>query len=298
MTRLKLNQSIGVAGWRRLAYIVFLLPAILDFLLLHERTGGLILTNKELGSLLPTAYAISPDQNNKNNNLPQYQRNLHAMQSNSYNSCGSYCHNVGDEACDKSFEAMRNKQSRLRQAIEMIQSAKRSIGNKIIHRDSKIFDKNPLRKFVILKKDKQNSLRETTRFVGGANLHVEAEEEPQQHGSSLNSTSTISPDATQRKSKSFFVSEESKRALRRNFQQALALLQKISSQAGPSIIAVLFLLRNNGKKEEISLVTLYTLALLGASCGFHLFLHFITLGYALGVTLPLAVALLFYQVRI
>jgi len=295
MTRLKLNQSIGVAGWRRLAHLAFLLPAILDFLMHHEGTSGIIATSKELGSLLPMAYAISPDQNNKNNHLPQYQRNLHAMQSNDYNSCGSYCHNVGDDAYDKGFEVMREKQPRRRQAIEMFQSAKRSIGNKIIHSDLKIFDKNPFRKVVIEKKDKQNCLRETTRFVGGANLHVEAEENPQQHNSSLNSTSTISPDASQRKSKSFFVSEESKRTLRRNFQQALSFVQNTSSQAGPSIIAVLFLLLISAKREEISLVTLYTLALLGASCGFHLFLHFITLGYALGVTFPLIVALLFYQ---
>ena len=298
MTRLKLNQSIGVAGWRRLVYLAFLLPAILNFLMHYEGIGGLIVISKELGSILPVAYAVSPDQTNKNNHIPQYQRNLHAMQSNDYNSCGDYCHNVSDETCDKNFKVRREKQPRRRQAIEMFQSAKRSIGNKIIHSDLKIFDKNPFRKFVIEKKDKQNCLRETTRFVGGANIYVEAEENPLQHNSSLNSTSSISPDATQRKSKSFFVSEESKSALRTNFRQALALVQNTSSQAGPSIIAVLFLLLISAKREEISLVTLYTLALLGASCGFHLFLHFITLGYALGVTLPLIVALLTNQVRI
>ena len=194
----------------------------------------------------------------------------------------------------------------------MIRSAKRSFGNKIIQSDlkfSKLFDKNPLRRFVFLKKEKQNCLRETTRLVGGANLNIEEEEEPQQHDySPLSSPSNTTPDATQRskrnlghilpKSKSIFVSEESEEALGKKFQRTLALLQKISSQAGPSIITVLSLFGYNGEKDEISLVTLYTLALLGASCGFHLFLHFITLGYALGVTLPLAVALLFYQVRL
>jgi hypothetical protein len=41
---------------------------------------------------------------------------------------------------------------------------------------------------------------------------------------------------------------------------------------------------------------IYALALLGSSCGFHLFLYFITFGYACGVTLPVLAAMILYNV--
>lgn len=308
MTRVKLDQTIGLARWRRFAPLaLILLIAVCDLLPNHEVSGGLSFSSKGFGYFLPAAYAVCPDQNIQNNHIPRYEQNLDYIQSTDYNRNCSYSYSADDNVSDNKSEGTRNGTSRRRAAIEIIRSAKRSFGNKITQREvqfSQIF--NNKRKFFFSKKEKQSSLQETTRLVGGANLNVEAGEDPQQLSSqSLSSPSDVSLDANQGrksifgsilpKSKNFFVSEESE-ALRRNAQQILVLMQKISSQAGPSIIAVLSLLYNNGKKDEISLVTLYTLALLGASCGFHLFLHFITLGYALGVTLPLIVALPFYQV--
>jgi hypothetical protein len=286
MIRLKSDQTTRLAGLRRLAQLAFLLSAMI-----HLLNRDVIFINKAVLSSLPVAYAGSPDQTIQNNNLAQNHRNFHDVQSNDHNRCVGYCHGANDE---KKCEETRKVNFRRRQVIEMFRSAKRSFGNGILFNG---------------KGDNKNTLRETTRLVGGANMDLEAEENPQQQDQSLlNSQSDVSPDATNErkpflenilsKSKRFISSEASDVALQKTLQQSLALMQKISSQAGPSIITILSLVWSNGKRDEISLVTLYTLALLGASCGFHLFLHFITLGYALGVTLPLAVALLFYQVRL
>ncbi len=70
----------------------------------------------------------------------------------------------------------------------------------------------------------------------------------------------------------------------------------ISAVLGMSTLAVLSqkLLRPQG----VALPTMYALALLGSSAGFHLFLYFITVGYAMGIALPLAVAMVVYNVRI
>lgn len=303
MARAVINQTIVLAAWRRFAPLAFIIPVMLDFLLCHG-TSYLIFTNKEFGLLLPGAYAISPDQNV--NYSSRKQRNLYGGASSGNNKCGSYCYSSEDEACDKNNELMKETNSKRRRAIEWIRSAKRSVGSKIIQSDRKIsktIGENPFRKCFFFKQQKQKCLRETTRLVGGAN-HVEAEDSTQQHDPSpVSSPSIHSPDASQRtklfvgkilsRSKCFFVPEKSG-VLRKNILETFALLRKISSQAGPSIITMCLLFRST-KKDEISLLTLYMLALLGASCGFHLFLHFITLGYALGVTLPLIVALLFYQ---
>ena len=53
-----------------------------------------------------------------------------------------------------------------------------------------------------------------------------------------------------------------------------------------------------GLEQRLSYTTLYGLALLGASCGFYLFLYFITVGYALGITLPVISSLLFYHSKV
>ena len=63
-------------------------------------------------------------------------------------------------------------------------------------------------------------------------------------------------------------------------------------QVAPAALAALHLLYNRG---DITFLGVYTLALLGSSSGFHLFLYFITVGYALGVALPVAVALCLYS---
>lgn len=46
---------------------------------------------------------------------------------------------------------------------------------------------------------------------------------------------------------------------------------------------------------DIHFLGVYALALLGSCSGFHLFLYFITVGYALGVTIPVCVALYMYS---
>jgi hypothetical protein len=46
---------------------------------------------------------------------------------------------------------------------------------------------------------------------------------------------------------------------------------------------------------DIRFLGVYALALVGSCSGFHLFLYFITVGYALGVTLPVCVALYMYS---
>lgn len=305
MARMKYEKTISSAGWRRLLRLAILLPATVDLIRHHGDSGGTILSNKELGLILPAAHAISPDQGNYNNHLPQDQQNPQAIQNNYYEGFAETCHSANSIPINNRSEETTKPELR-RQAIEIVLSAKRSLGNKIAERElifSRIFGKNQLRK-----KDKQTSLQEATRLVGGANHNVEAVEDPQQQDDpTLGSQSNLSPDDNQQKkstfgyifpkSKRFFVSEASEDVVRRRFQQTLARTQKISSQAGPTLITAVTLLFSIGMKDEISILTLYTLALLGASCGFHLFLHFITLGYALGVTLPLIMALNSYQVR-
>lgn len=62
------------------------------------------------------------------------------------------------------------------------------------------------------------------------------------------------------------------------------------SAIGPAIVALF----SSKKEGQLSFLTVYALALLGSSVGFHLFLYFISIGYALGIALPLAVALYKY----
>jgi hypothetical protein len=85
------------------------------------------------------------------------------------------------------------------------------------------------------------------------------------------------------------------------WQKTLHVLQQLASRLGPTLLTVVALLnqhsRNPNDQPGVSIVTIYSLVLLGASCGFHLFLYFITLGFALGVTIPLVVSLLVYQVK-
>eukprot|EP00536_Pseudo-nitzschia_multiseries_P003371 jgi/Psemu1/236632/estExt_Genewise1.C_520013 len=199
--------------------------------------------------------------------------------------------------------------SQRRRSIEMMQSARKSFGDKFIHRSfhlSKIFDRTPLKKFILPKRKTYASLRETTRLVGGANQSIEKKEDPQQDAlppdnnySSVSSNGTEADKSFLRSilpgTKRLFLSKESEMTVRRNFKEMWGVLQKAIAQAGPSVVTLLSLVSSSANENGASLLTLYMLALLGASCGFHLFLHFITLGYALGVTLPLIAALYFYQ---
>lgn len=77
------------------------------------------------------------------------------------------------------------------------------------------------------------------------------------------------------------------------FKSTADIVQKTSSRVAPSVFSTLSLLYTSNK--GMSVLSLYALALLGASCGFHLFLHFITIGYALGIGLPISVALYVYN---
>jgi len=63
---------------------------------------------------------------------------------------------------------------------------------------------------------------------------------------------------------------------------------KAIQNVGPAAVAAAGLLYKEG---ELSFLGVYALALLGSCSGFHLFLYFITVGYSLGVMLPVLVAL-------
>ena len=75
----------------------------------------------------------------------------------------------------------------------------------------------------------------------------------------------------------------------------LNVLQETSTQVAPSVITFLSVLWKSEK--GISFFSLYALSLFGASCGFYLFLYFITVGYALGITLPLIISIYLYKLN-
>ena len=311
----KTVKTNGLVGWERLACLGVFLAVVTTFdsivVYYEEGKQDRGFANGGWGSVLriaPAAYAISPDQNIGKNHLYQYHTT-----SASFNT-----HHNNDENREKKIVDTRNSNySKRRLSIEKIQSATKSFGNKVIesnlHFSSRIFDNSPLRKFRLRKKKTQARLRETTRLVGGGtNENIERKEDPQQNESSSSSYNNPSAsgvsDNNAKRQKSFlgnilpktqqlFLSKGSELGIRRNFQQMVEFLHKTTSQAGPSLVTALSLFGNRPNKNEVSVLTLYMVALLGASCGFHLFLHFITLGYALGVTLPLIVALSVYQVR-
>ncbi len=289
MTRLKSERTISSAGMRRHLRLAILLPATFDLFRHHGGLGGVLLSRKEFRSIFPAALAISRDQTSYNYHPPLNQQHQQHVTNNFDESCVEPSLDSNNIAfVMRSGEATKAGLKR-RQAIQTI--------------FARIFGKSQLQK-----KETERSLKEATRLVGGANHNVGAEEDPKpQDDSTSNSQSDLSSDGNQLKnstlksiipkSRRLFVSKQSEETVRRRLQQTLSLTQKISSQAGPSLVTVLTLLVSSGMKDEISLLNLYTLALLGASCGFHLFLHFITLGYALGVTLPLIFALNSFRVR-
>lgn len=293
MTRTNLKETSGIPCWRRLVHLAFLLPAISDFLLNNEGSGGPFSTNKRFGSFFPTAYA-SLDKSIQSGRINRHRRNLQTAEFNDFSGVDSISDTAREKPRRKKSDVTIDTKSKRGRALGLIRTARAFCGDKI-------FKKNPLQNDIDLNKEKRNCLEETTRLVGGANPNFEAEEDPNEQNSSplSNSPPPVSPDVIQRKeSRIKSILPKSKLALQMNFRQTPAFVRKLSSKAGPSILTVATLLYSSGKKNDISLLTLYKLALLGASCGFHLFLHFITLGYALGITLPLIVALYSYQVRI
>jgi Protein of unknown function (DUF1295) len=60
-----------------------------------------------------------------------------------------------------------------------------------------------------------------------------------------------------------------------------------------SSLLAIFTTRSNGT-QLASFATMYAWALVGSACGFYLFLYFISIGYAAGVALPIAYALVQY----
>lgn len=69
---------------------------------------------------------------------------------------------------------------------------------------------------------------------------------------------------------------------------------RVFTSLGPAAMSFCQLLyQTNGMLTKPAV---YALALLGSSFGFHLFLYFITIGYAFGVTLPVTVAMTLYNV--
>lgn len=79
-------------------------------------------------------------------------------------------------------------------------------------------------------------------------------------------------------------------------KDGLEAFQATSTKVAPSFLTLVSVLWS--AEKGISFLSLYAVSLLGASCGFYLFLYFITVGYAIGVTLPLIAALHMYKVRI
>lgn len=293
MTRTKFDQSISSAGWRRLLRIALVLPAVFDFYLYQGGTRWFPSPNNSMGIIIPKAHAAASDPTIHLSHPTRHQQNHHDIRSNRHESCTDPCFRTVDRSVNSGIEDKPEHISERRQ--------------KDI-RPLKIFGRNPLRVFVTSKREKRDYLRETTRLVGGANPDTGVDQETL-GGANLNTDVDQYPPGSIQNPLDLGLedmpmvpprnqNQESREMLRKRFQRTLMLTHNVASQAGPALITLLALLYfHNGKKDEISLLTLYTLALLGASCGFHLFLHFITLGYALGVTLPLIVALHFYQVR-
>ena len=297
MGRILLVKKKGSVGRGRLACLGVFLAITIHFIVHYEGNYGIDVANREWGSVLvlSAVEAVSPDELTGLSRR-RWQRSRDGEEEN-------YERKIVDTW---TFNSKR------RLSIRMIQSARKSFGNKVIERNapfSKILNTSPRNWF--RKEKKQATLLETTRLVGGANENIERKEDPQESKSSSNQTGSPSiTSSNTRRWKTFVISDilpktqqllfpkESEIAMRRKFQQTLMLLHKAISQAGPCVLAAISLVGSRGNQNGISLPTLYILALLGASCGFHLFLHFITLGYALGVTLPLTVALFFYKVRL
>lgn len=82
-------------------------------------------------------------------------------------------------------------------------------------------------------------------------------------------------------------------------KETIAFRNEFSKQSVPSLLAAFlsYGICSISEKNDISVLELYVFSLLGSSCGFHLFLHFITLGYAAAVSFQIAFALFFYSVR-
>lgn len=296
-----MKKSNDLTGWRlQVSYlVVFLLPVALKFIFLES-----IL-------IIPPTYAVSPDQ------TVTYHQPLHLTSNDYYTttSSGDVDVDIDIDSRDITFSRSHNNNSNRR-----VRSSKGLLRGRIAHNSftfaAKIFERSPLRQYNIFskKEKKKDWARETTRLVGGANSVVDKDESSQQNdlppssSSSSTSPSSNTPETSPLGRKSFLgdllvqkrqfftLPKETEETIRKNIQHALEFAQKTTSQAGPSLLTALSLVGSNGQKKDISILTLYSISLLGASCGFHLFLHFITLGYALGVTLPLAVALFSYQV--
>jgi hypothetical protein len=161
-----------------------------------------------------------------------------------------------------------------------------------------------------LSASKRPDWRTTTRLSGGADPPDDSVVESSDNSSS-NSSSEATPAAQARtptakhaflgslrlREKPLFPKTLSGNgaALAKKVKEGVSVMQQTSSQVGPSFLTALSLIWTADK--GISFLSLYGISLLGASCGFYLFLYFITIGYALGVTLPLVAALYVYSVR-
>jgi steroid 5-alpha reductase family enzyme len=71
-------------------------------------------------------------------------------------------------------------------------------------------------------------------------------------------------------------------------QSTAAQVKSFLRALGPTMIAVF---GSRGSTGGVSFGRLYLMALLGSSVGFYMFLYFISIGYALGIALPVAVAM-------
>jgi len=100
------------------------------------------------------------------------------------------------------------------------------------------------------------------------------------------STPTTSLDESWEDSSLFHYSDNFKSHILGVPQSVLSMLKKL-----PIGLLMTLLVHNPDHGGGPTLMGMYAGALLGASCGFYLFLYFISLGYAAGIGIPLAIAL-------
>lgn len=94
-----------------------------------------------------------------------------------------------------------------------------------------------------------------------------------------------------------------KRRPKLNLGIGSSALEKLKNQSsnlaaavGPAVVAFVQLFSSSDGTGLVTKPAVYALALLGSSSGFHLFLYFITVGFSCGVTLPVLVAMIVYNV--
>lgn len=154
------------------------------------------------------------------------------------------------------------------------------------------------------------------RIVGGSteDLHPSADDEGKKGSPQPTPTAFLRNPKTETKPKAERkiehradedqeVAPTKKRRPKLNLGMGSSALEKMQTQSskllsalGPAAVTFSRLFYPSDGKTLITKPAVYALALLGSSSGFYLFLYFITVGYCGGVTLPVLVALIVYNV--